>query len=70
MDCGANHDTTSSVVVCIERFRIRMLAVWPLATDEKECFVPITMVWPLATDKKMVLANSFDEVFVCGRRPQ
>ena len=37
---------------------------------KKECLVPNSAVWPLATDKKMVLANSFEEVFVCGRRPQ
>ena len=47
-----------------------MFAVWPVATDEKnvKCQSLRCGLWPQT--KKMVLANSFVKVFVCGRRPQ
>ena len=47
-----------------------MFAVWPVATDEKGMFGAKQCGVASGHRKKMVLANSFEKVFVCGRRPQ
>ena len=48
-----------------------MFAVWPVATDEKGMLGGNQYgVASGHRQKKMVLANSFEEVFVCGCRPQ
>ena len=45
--------------------------IWPGATTaESGSSSQIIVMWPAATNKKLALANTFEEVFVCGLGPQ
>ena len=45
--------------------------IWPRATTaESGSSSRIIVMWPAATNKKLALANTFEEVFVCGLGPQ